>query len=96
MGSGLALLLASLLGAWIGGKIVQRQRFLRKLTVARISPEDLHDQMRNGAVVTLVDLRHASSNGREVIPGALQIPIEDLEARHREIPRDRDIILFCS
>ena len=31
-----------------------------------------------------------------VIPGALRIPAEALEQRHRDIPRDRDVIVYCS
>jgi rhodanese-related sulfurtransferase len=30
------------------------------------------------------------------VPGALRIPLEDLETRHGDTPRDRDIVLFCS
>ena len=32
----------------------------------------------------------------ELIPGALRIPSEDLPMRHHEIPRDREIVLFCT
>ncbi len=32
----------------------------------------------------------------DMVPGALRIPLEDLGTRHADIPRDRDIILFCS
>lgn len=31
-----------------------------------------------------------------IIPGALHVATEELEARHREIPRERDIILYCT
>ena len=30
------------------------------------------------------------------IPGALRISAEELEQRHHDIPRDRDVILFCA
>jgi rhodanese-related sulfurtransferase len=30
------------------------------------------------------------------IPGALRMALEEVEHRHQEIPRDRDIILYCS
>jgi hypothetical protein len=32
----------------------------------------------------------------QTLPGALRIAFEELEDRHGEIPRDRDIVLFCS
>jgi rhodanese-related sulfurtransferase len=31
-----------------------------------------------------------------VIPGALQIAAEELEQHHERIPRDRDVIVYCS
>jgi rhodanese-related sulfurtransferase len=30
------------------------------------------------------------------IPGALHVPAEQLHQRHNEIPRDRDILLYCT
>ena len=32
----------------------------------------------------------------EPIPGALRIPLGELAVRHKEIPRDRDVVLFCT
>ncbi|MBZ5580047.1 MAG: VTT domain-containing protein [Acidobacteriia bacterium] len=96
MGSGLVLLVVGLLTAWIAWKFVQRRRFLRKYSAARVTAEQLRDKIRAGADVLLVDLRHDLANDLEPIPGALRISVEELEARHSEIPRDREIILFCS
>ena len=31
-----------------------------------------------------------------IIPGALHFTTEELEARHHEIPRARDIVLYCT
>jgi rhodanese-related sulfurtransferase len=31
-----------------------------------------------------------------IIPGALHLTTEELEQRHREIPRERDIVLYCT
>jgi rhodanese-related sulfurtransferase len=81
---------------WIGWKFEQRRRFLRKFAVARITAEELLEKIRAGTEVFLVDLRNKLAGEEEEIPGALRIPVEELQARHREIPRDREIILFCS
>jgi rhodanese-related sulfurtransferase len=85
-----------LLGAWIGWKFVQRQRFLRKLRVDRISPEELRQMLEDGEDIVVVDVRNALESAADSVPGALRIPLEDMEARQGDIPRDRDIILFCS
>jgi hypothetical protein len=95
-GSGLIFALLGLLAVWIGWKFVQRRRFMRKLAVARITAEELSERLRGGDDVLLVDLRHGPTAGADEIPGALRIAAEELESRHHEIPRDRDIILFCS
>jgi membrane protein DedA with SNARE-associated domain len=95
-GSWLVVIVAVLLGGWIAWKFIQRRRFLRKLSVARITPEELRGMLDDGEEVMIVDLRHRIDPNDASIPGALQIPIEDLADRHREIPRDRDIVLFCS
>ena len=96
MGSWVAVLAVGLLAAWIGGKFWQRQRFLRKLAVARIAPEELRQMLEAGEEVLVVDVRSALESAVDSVPGALRIPLEDLETRHADIPRDRDIILFCS
>ena len=32
----------------------------------------------------------------ETIPGALHLPAEEFEARHEEIPRHHEVVLFCT
>ncbi len=94
-------LLAALLAAlalYILWKYIKRQRFLRKLRVARISPEELREKLDAGEAIVVVDLRHSldfEADPRS-IPGALRMDTEELAARHQEIPRDRDVILYCT
>ena len=96
MGSGVLVLAVGLLASWIGWKLLQRRRFLRKLTVDRITPEELKRMLDTGEDIMVVDVRTAAESEVDSVPGALRIPLEDLETRHADIPRDRDIILFCS
>jgi membrane protein DedA with SNARE-associated domain len=94
LGSGFFVLAIGLLAAWIVWKYVQRKRFLKQIEVARISPEELRDRMTAGEDLYILDLR--SRREDDTIPGAVRITIEDLIADSKHIPRDRDIILFCS
>ena len=96
MGSGLLLLVAALFALWIGRKFVQRRRFLKQLDVARIAPEELRDRLNAGEDLFIVDLRGGLPDYPSLIPGATRMAPEDLIARSQEIPRDREIILFCS
>jgi len=96
MGSGLFILVLALFALWIGSKYLQRRRFLEQLVVARITPEELRDRLHAGDDLFIVDLRTHLSGDDQPIPGATRISPEELASRSREIPRDREIILFCS
>jgi len=84
------------LSAWIAWKVIQRIRFLKSLNIERISPAELLDLLNTGCDVTIVDVRGSLAPELMFIPEALRIPTEELAARHEEIPRDREIVLFCS
>jgi membrane protein DedA with SNARE-associated domain len=79
-------------------KWIQRQRFLRSLRIARVTQEELKRDLEAGTPVVIIDLRSEIDVGAApyVIPGALRITTEELERRHAEIPRDRDVIVYCS
>ena len=96
MGSWLVVIVIASLAAWIAWKFIQRQRFLHKLSVARITPEELRDLIDSGEDVMILDVRQHVDPDDASIPGALHISLEELSDRHGEIPRDRDIVLFCS
>lgn len=96
MGSGVAVLAGALLAAWVVWKYIQRERFLKKLSVARITATELKSMLEAGQETVVVDVRSALESQSDSVPGALRIPLEDLESRQADIPRDRDIILFCS
>jgi rhodanese-related sulfurtransferase len=44
---------------------------------------------------TLLDVRQASELAMASVPGALHIPMREVQARVREIPRDRPVIVMC-
>jgi membrane protein DedA with SNARE-associated domain len=98
LGDGLLALLAGPLVGYLAVKYVRRQRFIRALDVSRISPEDLKQKLDAGEEIDIVDLRHALDFAaqHETIPGAIHIPVEDLDARHEEIPRNRETVLYCT
>jgi membrane protein DedA with SNARE-associated domain len=97
-----ATFLLSLVAAAVAGyvivKWIQRQRFLRSLRIARMSQDELKRALDSGTPVFVVDLRSALDVAATpfVIPGALRIAAEELERRHEGIPRDRDVVVYCS
>ena len=58
----------------------------------------LKRQLDAGEAVFIVDLRHPLEILPDpfTLPGALHFSPEALTSRHLEIPRDRDIVLFCT
>lgn len=95
-GSRVLLLLGGLLAGWILWKFIQRRRFLKKLEVARITPEELRDRMDAGEDLYIVDLRNSAEDESPSVPGAIRLSAETLTINSRQIPRDREIILYCS
>ncbi len=98
MGAGIGLVVPVLLAAYILWKYIQRKRFLRQLSVARITPDEVKKKIDNGEDLLILDLRDALEFDIQphTIPGALHLSVEELETEHHQIPRDRDIVLFCT
>ncbi len=97
LGAQLFVLLGLGLIAYIAWKYVHRVRFIRRLRTLRIEPDELRQLLTSGGVA-LFDLRNALAIEVDPrrIPGARVMSLEDLDARHEEIPRDREIVLYCS
>ncbi len=97
-GGWLLAVLLVVAGVFIGYKYYHRQKFLRYLRMAKISVEELKQLMDAGEAISVVDVRHplALELDPETIPGAISFTMEEIEHRHHEIPRDRDIVLYCS
>lgn len=98
LGRWLGVILAGGMLGYMLWKYIQRQRFIRRLRIARITPDALKQKLDAGEPMVIVDLRHSLDFEAEpmTIPGALHLSPEELEQRHQEIPRDRDIVLYCT
>jgi membrane protein DedA with SNARE-associated domain len=86
------------LAAFIALKWWQRRRFYRMLRMARISVADLRRLMDDGKSPIVVDVRTAGARMRDPrrIPGAAVLEASELDAHLSELPRDREIILYCT
>ena len=97
-GSWTVAALGAAIGGYVAWKFATRQRFLRRIRIARITPEQLKAMLDGGDKVLIVDVRDRIDFEAEptIIPGALHLTIEELDARHLEIPREREIVLYCT
>lgn len=95
---GVSLFVVSVLLAYVAVKFWKRRHFLHTLRMARIGAAELRARLAAGEDVTILDLR----SDREYladpvgIPGSQRFRIKELGERHAEIPRDRDVVLYCT
>lgn len=84
--------------AWLLYKLVERERVRRKLRIDRVSPERVREMLGEADPPLVLDLRHRREllDDPHTLPGALHMSPADLHRRHGEIPRDRDLVLYCS
>ena len=83
---------------YVGVKYVRRQRFIRQLRIARISAGELRQKLDAGEPLVIVDLRHSLEFEADpaMIPGAMHLTPDEIERRAQEIPRDREVVLYCT
>ena len=98
VGGAAIVLILVLLSAYILFKWWERRRFYRALRMARISVEELHEQMSRDPAPLVVDVRSPTAQTLELhrIPGALHVPVLEVERHMGGFTRDREIILYCT
>ncbi len=93
---GLALISLALF-AFIANKWWQRDRFMRSLRMARISPDELHQLQQQGASPIVVDVRSALSHQSESrIPGAVTMLIGGPAPSLLDPLYDGEVIVYCA
>lgn len=91
-------ILLAALTMYIGGKFVQRRLFLRSLRMRRLHPPEVNDLLGSDRVIHIIDLRHDYDYKLQplMVPTAIRVPMETIDLHHDRIPKDSDIILYCS
>jgi membrane protein DedA with SNARE-associated domain/rhodanese-related sulfurtransferase len=84
--------------AIIIARILRQRAFLRKVRSLRIEPDELKGMMDRGEDLYIVDLRHPLDvlPDPRILPGAVRLLPSELISRNAEIPRDRDVVLYCT
>ena len=92
------VVIAALLAVYILFKWWERRRFYAFLRMARITVSQLYQLMDAGAAPVVVDVRSQTAKSLEPrrIPGALHVPMQEIERHVRLLPRDREIVLYCT
>ncbi len=83
---------------YIGVKYWQRQRIRRELRMAKITAAELRWKQAAEEKLVILDVRSGAELELDatLIPGAVHLRVDEIEQRHQEIPRDREVIVYCS
>ena len=98
IGAVVGVALVAALAGYVGFKGWQRARFYRSLRMARIDVTALYDLVQAGAEPIIVDVRSNAARALEPgwIPGSRHLPLDDIAGHIKDLPRDRDIVLYCA
>lgn len=98
LGGHALLVVAMLLGLYMSYRLWDRRRFLKTLRTARIGVDELYEMMNRGEDPLVLDVRsrtHRALDGRS-IPGARTVDLDNLESTLAQIPRDREVVVYCA
>jgi membrane protein DedA with SNARE-associated domain/rhodanese-related sulfurtransferase len=98
IGSVTGSVVAAALIGYVFYKWWERRRFYKELRMARISVADLYALMENGEQPIVVDVRSNTARTLQPrwIPGAIHVPVDDVGRHLAELPRDREIVVYCT
>lgn len=98
IGAQAGALIALVLAVYIAFKWWERRRFYAALEVARIGVEELHTRLTGADPPIVVDVRTTTAQGLDErrIPGAMHVPLLEVERHVAELPREREIVFYCA
>jgi phage shock protein E len=69
--------------------------FFNSYRCQNIGPEELQDRMESGSPFFLLDVRTPQENAAAAIDNSYLIPLQELGYRLNELPRDKEIVVYC-
>lgn len=88
----------ALLAAYIAVKWWQRRRLLHSLEMARITVTELNNALAEGRGPLVVDIRGMANRivDARTIPGAILADLAGLDDLVKEVPTDREVVIYCT
>jgi membrane protein DedA with SNARE-associated domain len=98
LGSSALVILGAAFLVWIAFKWWQRRRFYKVLRMARIRVDELRTLIDEGKSPVVVDVRTAGARHADPrrIPGAVVMTVDEVDQKVSVLPREREIILYCT
>ena len=70
----------------------------QRMTPTRVTADAIKTRMDRGEAFTFLDTRNPQAWGASEVklPGALRVPAEEVEQHLETLPREREIITYCT
>jgi rhodanese-related sulfurtransferase len=75
-------------------EFVTREYLARRSAMETVAGGELLRRVKSGEV-TVLDVRPSGEYRAGHIPGAVSIPLGELKARFKELPKNRDVVAYC-
>ena len=69
--------------------------FFNMYRCQNIGPHNLNEKIERGEDFLLLDVRTPQENAAQAIPGSHLIPLQELGFRMNELPKNKDIVVYC-
>lgn len=69
--------------------------FFNNYRCKNIGPEELNERKRTGEKFLLLDVRTPQENAAQAIEGSVLIPLQELGSRIKDLPKDKEIVVYC-
>ncbi len=95
---GLLLLFLTLTAAYATWRLFYRRYLISHYSVPRLDSAEVLERISSGAEVMVVDLRNeeAYHHSDATLPGAVRIPPAEFDRHLHLLPKEKEIILYCT
>lgn len=83
-------------GHFVTGPVVSEISWQRKLGKGEVSPADFEKAVSGKSDALILDVRNRDEVSGGMFPGAINIPLDELTKRAKELPSDRNIYIHCT
>ena len=86
------------LAATVAWRIAYRYWLVKRYSARRLAPEEVHGKMQAGEDLLVLDLRRDDDYGASdrMVSGAQRVRPASFHRRVHHLPRDRDLIFYCT
>jgi membrane protein DedA with SNARE-associated domain/rhodanese-related sulfurtransferase len=98
LGTSVLILILAALSVYVGYKLNQRRKFLKTLSVIRITPEELKAKMDAREKILIFDMRNRLDRNTDPvrIPGAFHVLPEHIDFQREDLDANQEIVVYCT